>query len=137
MVEVIERTQKESLQFENIRFHKPSMGEIQADSKNDLSLQEGTKTQFNDADIVRVKRKHLVSGTYAYKSLGNGCRTCFFCGGYGHFVAYCPYSSGYMHTDATANAYSSTFPTRRGKRQLSMKMAMTATTTNYGLEESL
>ena len=53
MAEVIELTQKESLQFENTRFHKPGMGEIRAESKNDLSLQEGTKIQLKDANIVR------------------------------------------------------------------------------------
>ena len=113
MAEVIERSHKETLQFENIRFQKPGMGEIQAESKEELSLQEGTNTQHKEANAVRSKPKNFrgnrgsfqLSGMYAYRGLGNRRRTCFSCGEYGHFVATCPYSSGGAGTDAMANPY--------------------------------
>ena len=143
MAEVIECTQKESLLFENTGFHKPGLGDIQADSKDSLSSQKGTGTYAYKGlkdqcrtCFIRGNQKRWVSGTgtYAYKGPGNRCRTCFYCGEYGHFVACCPYSSGYTLTDAKAKAYSSTFPTRRGNQRSGMKLAMTATNTNYGLD---
>ena len=88
MAEVIERSHKETLQFENIRFHKPGMGEIQTESKDDLSTQEGSKAQPKEANAVRSNKNNFrgnrasfqVSGTYAYRGLGNRHRTCFSCG---------------------------------------------------------
>ena len=55
MAEVIERSHKETLQFENIRFHKPGMGETQTESKDDLSIQEGSKAQPKEANAARGK----------------------------------------------------------------------------------